>query len=175
MATSTSVPVEEYLRSSYHPDMDYVDGTLVERNVGERKHSRLQFLLGLLLGPREARGHFHAFTEQRVRVSARGTYRIPDICVMALPYRDEPVFTQPPHLAIEIVSPDDRPGDLLAKVAEYLNFGIPHVWLPDPYKRRVQEAGSDGLRDCPDLIVETDLVGRVDFGELFAKLDQPRE
>ena len=60
---------------------------------------------------------------------------IPDVVAMALPYRAEPVFTQPPHLVIEIVSLDDRPGDMLAKVAEYLNFGVPHVWIPALYRR----------------------------------------
>ena len=49
-------------------------------------------------------------------------------------------FSQPPHLAVEIVSPDDGPGDMLGKVAEYLNFGVPHVWIPDPYRPRLQEA-----------------------------------
>jgi hypothetical protein len=34
MAAATVVPVEEYLRTSYHPDMEYVDGSLLERNVG---------------------------------------------------------------------------------------------------------------------------------------------
>jgi Uma2 family endonuclease len=175
MATSTGIAAEVYLRTSYDPDMEYVDGALVERHVGERKHSRLQGLLVSLLMAREAQGKFHVYPEQRIRVSARTTYRIPDVCAMALPYPAEPVFTQPPHLVIEIVSPDDRPGDMLAKVAEYLNFGVPHVWIPDPYRRRLQGADWDGLRDYPDLVVETDLVGRVDFGELFAKLDEPTE
>src|ERR1035441_8349758 len=35
MATFTSVPVEEYLRTFYDPDREYVDGQLVERHVGE--------------------------------------------------------------------------------------------------------------------------------------------
>ena len=35
MLTGTSIPVEEYLRTSYEPDMEYVDGQLVERSVGE--------------------------------------------------------------------------------------------------------------------------------------------
>jgi Uma2 family endonuclease len=152
MATSTSVAVEVYLRTSYDPDVEYVDGALVERNVGERRHSRLQGFLVALLMAREAQGRFHVYPEQRVRLSARTTYRIPDVGVMALPYPAEPVFSQPPHLVIEIVSPDDRPGDMLAKVAEYLNFGVPHVWIPDPYRRRLQETDSDGIRDCPNLI-----------------------
>src|ERR1017187_1219782 len=175
MATTTIVPVEEYLRTSYDPDMEYVDGALVERNAGERRHSRLQGFLVSLLMAREAQGRFHVYPEQRVRVLAGATYRIPDVCVMALPYPAESVFTRPPHLVIEIVSADDRPGDMLAKVAEYLNVGVPHVWIPHPYRRRLQEADRDGLRDFPNLVVETDLVGRVDFGKLFAKLDEPSE
>src|ERR1051326_569136 len=101
MATSISVPVEEYLRTSYEPDMEYVDGILVERHVGEHNHSRLQTLLVLLLGPREEPRRFRVLTEQRMRVmGTKHRYRIPDVCVMALPYRLEPVLTTPPHLAI---------------------------------------------------------------------------
>jgi len=62
-----------------------------------------------------------------------------------------------------------------AKIAEYLNFDVPHIWIPNPYRCWLQEDGRDGLRDCPNLVVETDLVGRVDFGALFAKLDEPSE
>jgi hypothetical protein len=50
MATLVSVPVEEYLRTTYHPDREYVDGQLVERNVGGYFHSMLQgLIIGLLL------------------------------------------------------------------------------------------------------------------------------
>jgi hypothetical protein len=43
------------------------------------------------------------------------------------------------------------------------------------YRFRLQAANGDGLHDRPDLIVETELTGRLDFGELFAKLDDPSE
>ena len=174
MATSTSVPVEEYLRTSYDPDMEYLDGELVERHVGEYTHSYLQLAIGVLLESRQ-KGKYRTFTEQRVRVSTKPRYRIPDLCVMELPHPREPVFTHPPHLVIEIVSPDDELADLLAKVADYLKFGVPHIWIPDPYKHTLQEADREGLRPRPDLITETDLVGRVDFGALFAKVDEPSE
>jgi hypothetical protein len=62
---------------------------------------------------------------------------------------------------------------VLERVADHLKFGVPHVWLPDPYRRKLQEADQDGIRDRPDLIVEADLVRRVDFGELFARHDEP--
>ena len=34
MATTTHVPVEVYLRSSYEPDAEYVDGKIEERPDG---------------------------------------------------------------------------------------------------------------------------------------------
>ena len=47
------VPVEEYLTTSYEPDVDYVDGELQERNLGEEEHATIQkFFVGFLL-PRE--------------------------------------------------------------------------------------------------------------------------
>jgi hypothetical protein len=34
MASATQIPVSEYLDTIYHPDREYVDGELRERNVG---------------------------------------------------------------------------------------------------------------------------------------------
>jgi hypothetical protein len=55
MASRTLISVEEYLRTSYRPDCDYVDGEVVERNVGEKDHSSLQKRIILYLGARELR------------------------------------------------------------------------------------------------------------------------
>jgi len=41
MRVETSISVEEYLRTSYDPDVEYVDGALVARNVGDWVHSPL--------------------------------------------------------------------------------------------------------------------------------------
>src|ERR1022692_1833680 len=73
MAASTSVPVEEYLRTSYEPDMEYVDGELVERHVGEHKHSCLQTLAVLELGLRESAHKFRVLTAQRLKVLGTNT------------------------------------------------------------------------------------------------------
>ena len=35
MATSTYLSITEYLNTAYDPDLEYVDGQLVERNVGK--------------------------------------------------------------------------------------------------------------------------------------------
>ena len=173
MALLTAVPVEEYLRKSYDPDREYVDGQLVERHVGEHNHSRLQALItGLLLG-RERERRFRVFTEQRIRVS-ESRYRIPDICVKALPYHITPVLTRP-DLAIEIISPDDEVGEMLVKISDYVRAGIPHIWIIDPYKRLVIEADELGSRQVTSQQLETPLVGQVDFTAFFQQLDEPTE
>jgi hypothetical protein len=94
MRTGTAIPVEKCLRTTYHPDMEFVDG-LVERDVGERPHSRLQAMLVMILGWREAERGFEVFTEQRISIQERRRYRIPDVCVKAVPYDPVPILDCP--------------------------------------------------------------------------------
>jgi Uma2 family endonuclease len=169
MATLTTVPVEEYLRTTYHPDREYVDGQLVERNVGEYFHSRLQILLGALLTSRERERQFRAFTEQRVRVSDEPRYRIPDISVKALPHETTPILIRP-DLVIEIVSPDDGVPEMLTKIGDYLAADIPYIWVIDPYKRTLVEADQAGIRRPDAQTLSTPLVGEIDFASLFEQL-----
>ena len=42
MSAATLISVEEYLNTPYDPDMEYVDGVLVETNVDEWKHGMAQ-------------------------------------------------------------------------------------------------------------------------------------
>ena len=53
MSTATAGSLSEYLNTSYRPDCDYLDGELLDRNVGEWDHSRLQMLLSQYLFARE--------------------------------------------------------------------------------------------------------------------------
>jgi len=170
MPTATDIPVEEYLHTSYDPDMEYVNGRLVDRNVGEYFHSLLQLLIAAELLKRQGRG-FRVFTELRVYINAEPRYRIPDICVKALPHRADPILEKP-DLVIEVLSPDDRPAEVLRKIADYLQAGIPHIWIVDPYQRTVMEADAAGVREAVDFTLETELVGSVDFGDFFAELDK---
>ena len=40
--TSTQIAIETYFKTSYHPDCDYVDGEIEERNLGEFDHATIQ-------------------------------------------------------------------------------------------------------------------------------------
>jgi len=42
-----------------------------------------------------------------------------------------------PEIVIEVLSPDDRPKDVLAKLAEYLQVGVLVVCVVDPQRRCV--------------------------------------
>jgi len=156
MATSTAVPVEEYLRTTYHPDMEYVGGQLLERHVGEYFHSLSQTFIVSELQMRSRERRFRDFTELRVRVSDELRYRIPDICVKALPHKVTPIIEKP-DLAIEIVSPDDRPSEMLEKIADYVAAVIPYLWVVDPYQRTLMEVVNGVIRRPSGTILSTPL------------------
>jgi Uma2 family endonuclease len=42
-----------------------------------------------------------------------------------------------PELVVEVLSPDDRPGEVLRKLGEYFDAGVLLVWLADPEERVV--------------------------------------
>jgi hypothetical protein len=69
MSTTAAIPIAEYLASVYRPDCEYVDGEIVERNVGEFDRARLQILLSRYLFNRELDWGILVSLEQRVQVT----------------------------------------------------------------------------------------------------------
>lgn len=49
-----------------------------------------------------------------------------------------------PDLAVEVLSPDDRPGKVLEKVADYLSAGTQLIWVVDPDRRQARVYRADG-------------------------------
>jgi Uma2 family endonuclease len=49
-----------------------------------------------------------------------------------------------PDLAVEVLSPDDRPGAVLQKVGDWLAAGTVLVWVIDPERRAAATYGADG-------------------------------
>ena len=84
MATRALIPVEVDLTSVYRPDCDYVDGELIERNLGTKDHGILQGEVFAWFRDRRRELRLRAIPEMRVRVSAR-RFGIPDMCVVLLP------------------------------------------------------------------------------------------
>lgn len=76
------------------------------------------------------------------------TVRAPDVAFVprdradAIPPRNYAAFA--PILLAEIVSPNDRPGEVLAKVADWLDAGAAIVWVIDPQRDVAQVYRVDG-------------------------------
>jgi Uma2 family endonuclease len=154
MGTATLIPVEEYLKTNYDPDREYVDGEVVERNLGEKTYSIIQGNLIYYFRLHRDEWGIRAYPEQRVQVS-RTRFRIPDVTVVKLPQEQGEIFTNPPHLCIEILSKDDTMQYMLEKIDDYLNFGVPYVWIISPWNGKGSVVTSEGMFEAKSGFFET--------------------
>jgi Uma2 family endonuclease len=134
---AAAISMDEYLRTSYEWEPEWVDGELVERSLPNNKHAEVQAAIDHAVVEAEKRCRLFARPGLRIRV-APDRWRIPDISVFAdqKPLGDYPsgVFA-----AIEIVSPADPAREQNDKLEEYAALGIPHIFVVDPERRRLQK------------------------------------
>ena len=164
MQAATPISVSEYLSTSYRPDCDYVDGVIVERNVGEKDHSKLQTRLSVYLSSQR----IHVFIAQRVQVKAT-RFRVPDVCVVLGQEPDEQIFTAPPFICIEILSKDDTMTQMQERIDDYLQFGVRYVWVLDPRTKRGYSFTREGMREASEGVLRTgEPEILVPLGEIFS-------
>ncbi|GMR21869.1 MAG: hypothetical protein BMS9Abin37_0189 [Acidobacteriota bacterium] len=168
MEHSTLISVEEYLRTSYRPDREYVDGALVERNVGEWDHSSLQMVLSAYLFNRREELGIHVVPEQRVQVKPT-RFRVPDICAVFGDKPGEQILTRPPFLCVEILSKDDRMSEMQDRIDDYLSFGVPYVWVLDPRTKRAYVYTSEASHEVKDALRTQNPAIAVPLSELFSE------
>src|SRR5579863_251358 len=135
MTTKVLMDVEEYLRTSFEgSDCEFLDGEIVERNMGELPHGDVQLTLSRLLWRLRKTLGIRVVTEIRIQIGPR-RYRVADIAV----WRDDNIGTGiptvPPFLVVEILSPEDRMVRMLPKIQEYLSIGVEFVWIVDPREK----------------------------------------
>ena len=135
MGVSTLVPVAEYLRTSYRPDCDYLDGVILERNLGEFSHSTAQTNTWNLINIRGVEWGVNPKVELRLNVRSH-RYRVPDVLVLDRNWPREEIITRAPLLCIEVLSPEDRMSEMEERIADYLSMGVPCVWILDPLRRK---------------------------------------
>ena len=168
MGTTTLVSVEEYLRTSF-PDADreYIDGRIVERNVGEVDHSDLQSSILHYLRTHYKKG---IWVGVEVRVQVKKTrFRIPDVTIMLGSKPTERIIRKSPAIAVEVLSSDDRAGDLEEKIADYLAFGVPYIWVINPASRRAYVHTPQGSREVKDGVLRAESIKiEVPLAEILA-------
>jgi Uma2 family endonuclease len=170
MKTLAFVPVDLYLRSTYHPDREYVDGVIVERNLGERDHSEWQREFVFFFRTRRKQWNVHVFPEQRVQVSPT-RFRVPDVCVYVGEKPKEQIFITPPFICIEVLSPEDRIERYEEKFQDYVRFGVRNIWVIDPPTRRAWVYLKDGLKEVTGVLRTEDPALEVPLSEIFEALD----
>jgi Uma2 family endonuclease len=171
MSTATLISVEEYLAASYRPDRELIDGQLVERNLGEYDHSRLQTKLAGWFLSREREWSIRVVVEQRVQVKP-DRFRIPDVSVISRDQPVEPIFRHPPLVCIEVLSREDTLRSVEDRVDDYLAFGVRNVWILDPEKRRAYVCTRGSFREPEGgILAVPDSPIRIPLQDLFTDLD----
>lgn len=143
---------EELLGSDVpNKSTELVRGVLVVREPPGGWHGVLAARLTVLLGQ-------HVYSRRAGEVLAQDTgflierepdtVRAPDVAFVsaakasAIGRRGYAPFA--PDLAVEILSPGDRAGEVLGKVADWLRAGVRLVWVIDPDRRVAHVHRGDG-------------------------------
>ena len=150
--------VREITLPETKPALEWVNGRALQKVSPKRKHSLAQtvFAIALHTWARSARAGMVG-TEWRFRVAPPGEVRrplVPDVAFLSyarMPYAaqletDEPDIA--PDVAVEILSPSDRPADVEEKVRVYLAAGCAAVVLVDPAAQSMtirEQSGSRSL------------------------------
>lgn len=164
--------VEEYLHTPFDgADRDYVDGEVIERNMGELPHALVQGeVLYRLRGLATSIG-LQVLPEIRIQV-APTRFRVADVAAWRSGPIGKRIPTAPPFLVVEILSTEDRLVRLQPKIQEYLAHGVEWVWVIDPDERRAlsyspSERGGTLVDDLRTLNPEI----TIPLAEVLAALD----
>ncbi len=132
MATTAQMSVEEYLNTSPHPDVNYIDGRIEERHMGENDHSAWQAAIQEWFLLHKKEWNVYVRPEFRVQVKP-ARFLVPDVTIVCVL---EKIATTAPLAVFEVWSPANKVGELLANLRDYEEMGVEQIWFVDP---------SDGL------------------------------
>jgi Uma2 family endonuclease len=142
------VPVEEYLNTSYEPDLEYVEGTLVERGMRTIAHNLLERILLFWFAQYENSLGFRALHEVRMQIIDLKRYRIPDVMLCPKPLPAGNICDVVPWVVIEIISPDDKLISTRARFRDYAELGVRHLVLMDPEEYVAYRFDNGSLVQC---------------------------
>jgi Uma2 family endonuclease len=168
---SRFVPVEEYLNTTYRPDVDYVDGEIEERNLGEFDHGDLQTAISTALRLHQRDWGVRVVVETRTRVSAT-RYRIPDVCVLSGALERERIITHPPLLCVEVLSPRDTLKNMRKRIQDFIDMGVRTVWIFDPTTRTAHVCTASAMTEHTSGILRVEGTEiKLSIDEAFSTLD----
>ena len=147
---------------------ELVAGQILVREPPGYRHGYVasQFLMAIGSFVRENRlGHVLAAETGFTLFRNPDTVRAPDVAFLCSERVPSPIPSGyaelAPDLAVEVISPADRAGTVLAKVGDWIDAGARLVWIVDPERRhaRVYRADAtetfvdaDGMLDGEDVL-----------------------
>ncbi len=172
-ATTPYLSVEEYLNTTYRPDVDYVDGHIEERNLGEFDHGILQAVLMEYFRKHRKDWKIRAALDTRTQVGPT-RFRVPDVCITDATRPKEQIIRAVPILCIEVLSPEDRLRKMRARAEDYFNMGVPVVWILNPRLRNITICLPGGVATSHKAgVVKVDGTPIVvDLNEIYSALDE---
>jgi Uma2 family endonuclease len=140
---------EEFYEFVHRPEnanrwFELVRGEVIELPPPQKRHGRvcsnIGFVLEMFVRQRQ-KGYVTSNDAGVVLEHDPDSVRGPDVAV----YEDAQSWDElhpkygevPPRLAVEVVSPNDKPGKLTEKIADYLTNGVDLVWVIDPEERHI--------------------------------------
>ena len=153
MSPPAALMTADDLLRTHVPDKrtELIRGVLVVRELAGGWHGVVALNLGAELAgyvKRTGAGRVFAAETGFQLAASPDTVRAPDVAFVRRDRLPDPVprgFPRlAPDLAVEILSPGDRAGEVLAKVADWLSAGTRLVWVIDPERRLARVYRHDG-------------------------------
>ena len=153
MSSKTLLTVEQFaqLPDEEGKRFELVEGELIEVSSAALPHNIVKDRVIRLLGAfAETSGMGRTASETDVRIG-QGSVRCPDVSYWSAARWSQIVLAEvpvpiPPDLAVEVISPNDRTGDISEKVKQYLASGVGEVWLIYPEEQLVLVRCDAGTR-----------------------------
>jgi len=166
--TQPTVSVEEYLKTTYHPDCDYLDGVLEERNLGEPEHAVVQGALVEWFRAQAKAWEIWVCPEIRVQITPT-RFRVADLGLYSREYPVKQIRKERPLLVIEVISPEDRISRYEQRIKDYRRLGIRHIWIIDPQTQRGYDCSTGSWIETQSFAIENSPIG-FDLSTIFAEL-----
>lgn len=146
MAATQLVTLEDLDRLATGDErVEILGGELYEMPPANPEHGGIAFNIAtLVMRTTAARQRLKGFTAEtpfRLRRDPQDVV-VPGVAFVRrdrLPPIEERirVFEGPPDIAVEVISPSDRPAVVALKIDRYLNADTPSVWLVDPAAKSI--------------------------------------
>ena len=154
VAVATLLTADDLLKlPPFEGRHELVQGELIEMSPSAPFHSEIGVEIAYQIRSyleRENLGRVYGADMGYILSREPDTVRSPDVSVVLtarLPAGRSPTegfLSAAPDLAVEVLSPNDRPGYVQAKVSDYLTAGTALVWVVDPERRKVTVYDGEG-------------------------------